>query len=76
MPKRSSKPSSDPNVAAYEAVARLTGTAKPTASERKAMAAILGSRGGKKGGKARAENLSAERRSEIARAAAKARWSK
>jgi hypothetical protein len=40
------------------------------------MAAILGSRGGKKGGKARAAKLTAERRSEIARAAAKARWSK
>lgn len=32
--------------------------------------------GGVKGGKARAETLTAERRKEIARAAAKARWSK
>lgn len=31
--------------------------------------------GGKKGGKARAEKLSAEERSEIAKKAAKARWS-
>jgi len=31
--------------------------------------------GGMKGGKARAERLSPERRSEIARTAAKARWS-
>lgn len=37
-------------------------------------AAALGSRGGKKGGKARAASLSDERRSEIARKAARARW--
>lgn len=37
-------------------------------------AASLGSRGGKKGGKARAKKLSPERRIEIARKAAKARW--
>ncbi|MEQ9400139.1 MAG: hypothetical protein RJQ04_13340 [Longimicrobiales bacterium] len=36
----------------------------------------LGRKGGKKGGKARAEKLSAERRSEIARKAARARWGK
>lgn len=34
-----------------------------------------GSLGGKKGGKARARSLSARRRREIARKAAKARWS-
>ena len=34
----------------------------------------LGRLGGKKGGKARAEKLSPERRSEIARKAAQARW--
>ena len=34
------------------------------------------SSGGKVGGKARAEKLSPERRREIARAAARARWSK
>ena len=33
------------------------------------------SKGGKKGGKARAESLTPERRTEIARAGAKARWS-
>lgn len=36
----------------------------------------LGRLGGKKGGKARAESLSKEQRSEIAKNAAKARWSK
>jgi len=39
-------------------------------------AVALGKLGGKKGGKARAAALSPERRSEIARMAAKARWDK
>ena len=41
-----------------------------------AAAVALGKLGGKKGGKARADSLSAKRRSEIAKAAAKARWHK
>jgi hypothetical protein len=46
-------------------------------SEEKNPAAVeLGRLGGKKGGKARAEKLSPERRKEIARKAAKARWAK
>jgi len=36
---------------------------------------LANSRGGRIGGKARAEKLSPERRAEIARKAAKARWS-
>ena len=36
----------------------------------------MGRRGGKKGGRARAEKLTPERRSEIARKAANARWKK
>jgi hypothetical protein len=36
--------------------------------------AVSGRKGGRKGGKARADNLSAERRSEIARKAARSRW--
>ncbi|MDH5753446.1 MAG: hypothetical protein OEZ59_13630 [Deltaproteobacteria bacterium] len=39
-------------------------------------AVALGRLGGKKGGKARAEKLAPEKRKEIARNAAKARWSK
>ncbi len=39
-------------------------------------AVALGRKGGKKGGKARAAKLSAERRSEIAKKAAKTRWAK
>jgi hypothetical protein len=44
--------------------------------ELKAAASALGRKGGLKGGKARAESLSAKRRSEIAKKAAKARWHK
>lgn len=39
-------------------------------------AVALGRRGGLKGGKARSGNMSAERRSEIARKAAQVRWGK
>jgi len=39
-------------------------------------AVALGRKGGLKGGKARAESMSAERRAEIARKAAKSRWEK
>lgn len=38
------------------------------------LAAYLGQRGGQKGGKARAEKLSAKKRKEIAKKAAAARW--
>lgn len=42
----------------------------------KLAASAMGRKGGLKGGKARAEVLSAKRRSEIAKKAAKARWDK
>ncbi len=46
-------------------------------SEEKNPAAVaLGKLGGKKGGKARAEKLTPERRKEIAKKAAEARWAK
>jgi len=41
-----------------------------------AAAVSLGRRGGLKGGKARAESLTAKKRSEIAKKAAKVRWGK
>jgi hypothetical protein len=44
--------------------------------EKNPAAVELGRLGGKKGGKARAEKLTPERRSEIAKKAAAARWSK
>lgn len=63
----------DTNELAASIVAKATGqTAKP---KRKNPAAVaLGRRGGLKGGKARADSLSAERRSEIAKKAAEKRW--
>ncbi len=45
------------------------------AKEKNAAAVALGRLGGLKGGKARAKKLSAERLREIARKAARARWS-
>jgi len=53
-----------------------TGESKDTLSESeaKSAAAALGKLGGLKGGPARAKALSAKRRSEIAKAAAAARW--
>jgi len=47
---------------------------EPPTDEVKAAAAALGRLGGLKGGNARAKSLSAKRRSEIAKKAAKARW--
>lgn len=47
-----------------------------TAEAGESPAVTLGRRGGLKGGKARAETLSPRRRSAIAKAAARARWSK
>jgi hypothetical protein len=45
-------------------------------AEKNPAAVALGKLGGAKGGKARAEKLTPEQRSEIARKAAKARWDK
>jgi hypothetical protein len=83
MPNRSSKTKRprDFNSLAFQVVAELTGTAEPSPEEEpkdplRAAAAELGRRGGLKGGKARAEKLTPERRAEIARKASLARWSK
>ena len=55
-------------------------TVAPFTDEERALrsqaASILGKLGGSKGGKARAKNLSRERRAEIAKKAAQARWRK
>lgn len=76
MPTRSSK--SDLNQLAKRIVDAATGddpiTLKPP--QKNQAAVELGRLGGKKGGKARAENLSAERRVEIAKKAALIRWRK
>lgn len=44
--------------------------------EKNPAAVALGKLGGRKGGKARAKNMTPEERSEAARKAAKARWAK
>ncbi len=46
-----------------------------SSSDKNPHAVALGRLGGKKGGKARAKKLTKEQRSEIAKKAAKARWS-
>ena len=55
--------------------AATSGEPEQSEEPRKDPAAVsLGRRGGKKGGPARAERLTAARRTEIARKAAEARW--
>jgi len=49
---------------------------KPTDDGKDPAAVSLGRKGGLKGGKARAESLTAKKRSEIAKKAARARWKK
>ena len=77
MPKRSSKPR-DLNRLAADIVGEATGEEQPAADvpEKNPAAVELGRKGGLKGGRARAEKLTAERRSEIAKKAADARWHK
>ncbi len=79
MPKRSSKKSRDLNVLAKSIVDDATTEKLLTkaAEEGKNPAAVLlGRLGGLKGGKARAAKLSAEKRREVAKIAAQARWHK
>lgn len=66
----------DTNLLATSIVDLATGeTTVPDLNDGKDPNAVaLGRKGGLKGGKARAEKLSSERKSEIARNAAKARW--
>jgi hypothetical protein len=77
MHERSRNRKLDLNTLAKSIVDQATGE-KPKAEDRdKDPAAVsLGRRGGLKGGKARAESLTPERRAEIARKAAAARWGK
>jgi len=60
----------DLNSMAHRIVKEHTEPAKPSAAQ------VSGKKGGLKGGKSRAEKLSARERSEIARKAARARWTK
>ena len=76
MPKRSSS-GKDFSQVALSVVEQVAGAklAQPV-KEKNPAAVALGRLGGLKGGKARAENLTAKQRSLIASAAAAARWSK
>jgi len=67
----------DFSVTAFRVVQEATGqTEEANPEEKKFDPVALGHKGGLKGGKARAEKLTPERRSEIARIAASARWRK
>ncbi len=79
MPSRASKNPKDRDVNrnAFLTVMRATGSLPPPAPEpdtRNPAAVALGKLGAAKGGKARAEKLSATRRKAIAKKAARARW--
>jgi len=70
----------DSNQRAFEIVRISTGEVEiapePERSPISVYLAQIGSMGGKKGGKARAKKLTAKRREQIARKAARARWKK
>ena len=72
MPKRSRKPA-DPNELPAAIVAEATEEPEPTKNP---AAVALGRLGGLKGGPARAAKLSKKRRTEIAKKAARVRWTK
>ncbi len=75
--QKSPKRSSDINILASRIVAEATKEpAIEPIKEKNPAAVALGRLGGLKGGKARAEKLSAKKRKVIAQKAAKARWSK
>lgn len=78
MPNRSSNRGSGPrdvNQTAYDIVQQATGqVGKPVEKEKNPAAVTLGRLGGLKGGKARAEKLSAAKRKAIAKKAAEKRW--
>lgn len=81
MPDRSSNRPRDLNQLAQRLVQEATGDApveppESAAPEKDPAAIALGRRGGLKGGKARAERMTPEQRSESARKAAAARWGK
>lgn len=85
MPKRSSKKrevkkarGSDINEVAASIVEVVASTDKGNdqTEGKNPAAVVLGRLGGLKGGKARADKLSADRRTEIAKKAANARWQK
>lgn len=76
MTTKTPKRPRDINQLAKSVVDSVTADDEKAAESRKNPAAVaLGRLGGKQGGRARADKLSPERRAEIARTAASARWS-
>jgi len=81
MPKKRPKLRKDENEVAFGIVQAMIGEGPRPAprgerEEKNPEAVTRGSKGGKKGGKARASKLTPEERSEVARLAATARWRK
>ncbi|TMJ47570.1 MAG: histone H1 [Alphaproteobacteria bacterium] len=77
MTEKHPKRPRDPNQLAKSIIDIATGQAPTTPPDDKDPAAVQRGRlGGLKGGKARAEKMSAEERRAAAKAAVKARWSK
>jgi hypothetical protein len=79
MPKRSSKRQKDTQQLARAVLDQIVPDAEPASKgkpepEKNPAAVALGRLGGLKGGKARAESLSAARRKAIAKKAAQKRW--
>ena len=76
MPDRSSKRPTDVNERAFQIVGEATGEIDPVDPDKgkDPNAVALGRKGGLKGGKARAANMTPEQRSDAARKAAQARW--
>jgi hypothetical protein len=78
MPERSSKRPRDVNELARQIVDEATGEAPPFNPDagKDPAAVALGRKGGLKGGKARAAKMTPAQRTEAARKAAEARWTK
>lgn len=78
MPKRSSK-SKDVNSRAFDIVKQATSEPSPEPTGADLVSKVMremGRKGGLKGGKARADSMTPEKRREIAAKAAAARWRK
>ncbi len=77
MPDRSRKRPTDLNALAASIVSDATDENKTEPEDTRDSAAVgRGRKGGLKGGRARADKLTGEQRSEIARKAAQARWTR
>jgi hypothetical protein len=79
MPKRSrkvhKKAARDENQSAFDAIQQIIARTEGT-GEKNPLAVALGRLGGLKGGRARADKMTAGERSKSAKKAAQARWSK